>query len=71
MPENPDRPLPQYRGAVEPGEFGFAEPTRVPLGKITLRNALQFITNHQADPRSVTAKTIATEHSLSEETVSK
>ncbi|CAH0553983.1 unnamed protein product [Brassicogethes aeneus] len=69
VPENPNRPLPANRSAVDIYEFGFQDPENVPLGKISLRNALQFITNHQADPIAATSQSIAKEHSIPEETV--
>lgn len=67
---NPNRPLPLDRSAVEEFELGYKEPSRVPYGKITLKNALRFISHHQSDPKEYTAEKIAEEYNLSEEAVS-
>ncbi|XP_066246178.1 protein NDUFAF4 homolog [Euwallacea similis] len=68
---NPNRPLPQDKS--HPGEFAFGykepKPDNIPPGKTTLRNVLQFISNHQGEPLKYTAKSIATEHNLDEELV--
>lgn len=68
---NPTRQLPLDRQQVEEFEYGTKEPNRIPLGKATLRTALEFITKHQASPKEYNAQKIALEHSLSEEKVRK
>lgn len=59
------------RGIIEEYELGYKEPSKVPLGKITLKNAIKFITNHQVDPKKYNSTQIAEEYLLPEETVSK
>lgn len=47
------------------------EPTRVLHGHCTLRQALQFINDHQQDPETWTAKKIADDYKLKEAHVGK
>lgn len=68
---NPDRPLPLNRGPVEEFELGYKEPKKVPLGKVTLKSAIQFITNHQMDPKHYNAANIAEQYNLPEDVVSR
>ena len=63
------RPLPQDRKMPEEYDFGFKEPERVPYGRTTLRDAINFISAHQANPDEVTASKIALEYKLNEEDV--
>lgn len=69
--QNPERPLPLNRRNVEDFEYGFKEPEKIPLGRVTLRNALKFINDHQSNPKEYSAIQIADEYLLPEETVSK
>lgn len=69
--ENPERPLPLNRKIVEDFDYGFKEPEKVPLGRVTLRNALKFINDNQSNPKEYSAVKIANEYLLPEETVSK
>ncbi|KAH8407021.1 hypothetical protein KR222_004161 [Zaprionus bogoriensis] len=62
----PQRPLPLERKTPEDFEYGYLEPQRVMLGRCTLRQALQFINDHQLDPETWTAKKIAEEYKLKE-----
>lgn len=62
---NPTRPLPQDRTQPDPLLFGHKEPDIIPPGKTTLRNALQFISQHQNDSTTYSAERIAEEHKLS------
>ncbi|KAF2891868.1 hypothetical protein ILUMI_14304 [Ignelater luminosus] len=64
-----ERPLPLDRTAVPESEFGFREPSKVPYGRVTLRNALKFIGRHQTKPIEYPISRIAEEYKLSEETV--
>lgn len=52
-------------------EFGFQEPSVIPLGRCTLRQALNFISDHQTDPQKWTAATIATEYQLDQQVTGK
>lgn len=42
----------------------------MPVGKVTLRNAIKFITHHQRNPKEFTVEKIAEEYKLPEEAVS-
>lgn len=68
---NPDKPLPLARGHVEDFELGYQEPDlrRVSRGKCTLRQAIQFISDHQQNPGEWTATRIANEFKLKQENV--
>lgn len=68
---NPTRPLPLERKQVEEFEYGTKEPDKVPVGKITLRTALEVITRHQNNPKEFTVKKMSEEVSLPEEKVRK
>lgn len=70
QPPNPDRPLPLDRNPVEEYELGYKEPTKVPLGKVTLKDAIKFISSHQLKPEKYTVTKIAEDYKLPEESVS-
>ncbi|GLH13658.1 Protein NDUFAF4 homolog [Gryllus bimaculatus] len=57
--------LPQNRQPPNEPEFGFHEPAMIPRGRVTLRQALKFITDHQTDPSKWTAESIADKYNLS------
>lgn len=61
--------LPQDRKAIEEFEYGHMEPEKIARGYTTLRNALEFITKHQAEPKTWTAERIASEYKLKENVV--
>ena len=56
--------LPENRGKVEDPEFGYLEPDIIPPGKASIRQALEFISSHQAQPEVYDAKTIAMDYKL-------
>ncbi|KAK3597313.1 hypothetical protein CHS0354_010948 [Potamilus streckersoni] len=56
--------LPQYMRHQKSPEFGFYEPEKIPEGRVTLRSALDFITQHSIDPSSVTVETIAKQYKI-------
>jgi Uncharacterised protein family (UPF0240) len=68
---NPEKPLPLTRTAPEFFEFGFQEtdPKRVSAGRCTLRQAVQFISDHQQNPKEWTVERIANEFKLKQENV--
>ncbi|CRK86927.1 CLUMA_CG000748, isoform A [Clunio marinus] len=68
---NPEKPLPVNRKYVEDFEFGFKEPEpeKVALGKCTLRQAIQFLSDHQLDGGKWTAEKIAQEFKLKQDNV--
>lgn len=63
------RALPVDKSFVEDFDYGFKEPEKLPYGKTTLRNAMIFISSHQANPEEVTASKISCEYKLKEEDV--
>ncbi|KAJ8984729.1 hypothetical protein NQ317_004993 [Molorchus minor] len=65
---NPNKPLPTDRRAVEDFIFGVKESINVPEGKITLKDALEFITQHQNEPKIHTSQSIAERFKIPEET---
>ncbi|KAF4520446.1 hypothetical protein B566_EDAN004018 [Ephemera danica] len=65
----PNRPLPLDRHTAESPEYGFIEPDVVPRGRVTLRSAIKFIQDHQADPKTWTVDKIADAHLLSKQSV--
>ncbi|EDV94749.1 protein NDUFAF4 homolog [Drosophila grimshawi] len=60
------RKLPLERTTPDDFEYGYLEPIRVAIGRCTLRQALQFINDHQLDPEEWTAKRIAEQYKLKE-----
>lgn len=67
---NRKRPLPLDRHQVIDFEYGVKEPDSVPIGKVTLRNALKFITDHQNNRKINSVENISKEYSIDEETTS-
>lgn len=63
------RPLPLDRKPVDNFEYGYKEPPKVPRGRATLRQALQFIADHQKEPGTWTAKRIADDYKLKQSIV--
>lgn len=63
------RPLPKDRKMPPQYEFGFKESERVPYGRTTLRDAINFISANQTDPKQVTATEIALKYKLREDDV--
>ncbi|XP_014086802.1 protein NDUFAF4 homolog [Bactrocera oleae] len=66
---DPNKPLPLSRKTPQDFEYGYREPTRVVAGRCTLRQAMQFITDHQSDPELWTKQRIASDYKLKEEVV--
>ncbi|XP_032523732.2 protein NDUFAF4 homolog [Danaus plexippus] len=67
--QSEDRPLPSFRGQVPDFDFGLKEPEKIPYGRTTLRQAIDYISSHQINPTEVTAAKIAFEYNLKEEDV--
>uniref|UniRef100_A0A8D8D2R8 Protein NDUFAF4 homolog n=1 Tax=Culex pipiens TaxID=7175 RepID=A0A8D8D2R8_CULPI len=61
--------LPLDRSAVDDFEFGHLEPQKVSKGRCTLRQAMEFISNHQTDPSQWTAAAISKRYDLKESLV--
>lgn len=68
---DPRRALPSDRKEVEDFEYGIKEPEKVPVGRATLKQALEFITNHQNDRRRYSVAKIAEDYLIPQETVGK
>lgn len=68
---DPNRPLPKLTTSPDDFELGYQEPDikRVPTGKCTLRQAIQFISDHQQKPTEWTAARIADEFKMKQENV--
>ncbi|XP_045467957.1 protein NDUFAF4 homolog [Harmonia axyridis] len=65
----PKRPLPSNRNSYIEPTLGIIESVQVPKGKVSLLNALKFITNHHNDASRCTVDQIVTEYSLPKATV--
>ncbi|XP_038119498.1 protein NDUFAF4 homolog [Culex quinquefasciatus] len=61
--------LPLDRSAVDDFEFGHLEPQKVSKGRCTLRQAMEFISNHQTDPSQWNAAAISKRYDLKENLV--
>uniref|UniRef100_A0A023FRN7 NADH dehydrogenase [ubiquinone] 1 alpha subcomplex assembly factor 4 n=1 Tax=Amblyomma cajennense TaxID=34607 RepID=A0A023FRN7_AMBCJ len=68
-PPKSERPLPQSRTTPELRKYGFFEPSVVPRGKLTLRQATQLLADAQNDPAQFTPQALATQYNLSEQDV--
>jgi nitrogen regulatory protein PII len=68
---NPDRPLPKNTEFVGHFEYGYKETDieRIPIGKVSLRKAIEFISLHQTNSQEWTAEVIAATHKLNLEDV--
>lgn len=63
------RKLPERRKKVFLSEMGVKDPEHVPIGKISLREAMQAVRAHTADPEEYPVEKIAKTHEMSEEDV--
>uniref|UniRef100_A0A1Q3FAD1 Protein NDUFAF4 homolog n=1 Tax=Culex tarsalis TaxID=7177 RepID=A0A1Q3FAD1_CULTA len=61
--------LPLDRSAVDDFEYGHLEPQKVSKGRCTLRQAMEFISNHQTDPSQWTSGVISKRYDLKESLV--
>ncbi|XP_075551161.1 NADH dehydrogenase [ubiquinone] 1 alpha subcomplex assembly factor 4 [Dermacentor variabilis] len=60
------RPLPQSRAAPQQYKYGFFEPSVVPRGRLTLRQATQLLADAKNDPNTFSPKALAAQYSLDE-----
>jgi NADH dehydrogenase [ubiquinone] 1 alpha subcomplex assembly factor 4 len=67
--QDPNKPLPLNKKEVQDFEYGFQEPENVSRGRITLRNAMKLISDHQVDPQEWTSTKIASTYTLKENIV--
>uniref|UniRef100_A0A1B6K9N0 NADH dehydrogenase [ubiquinone] 1 alpha subcomplex assembly factor 4 n=1 Tax=Graphocephala atropunctata TaxID=36148 RepID=A0A1B6K9N0_9HEMI len=65
-PVNADRPLPLSRHTDEELSFGYSESEEgsVPLGRVSLKQALQFISDNQSNPDNHSSSAIAAQYKL-------
>uniref|UniRef100_A0A7R9IF11 NADH dehydrogenase [ubiquinone] 1 alpha subcomplex assembly factor 4 n=1 Tax=Timema tahoe TaxID=61484 RepID=A0A7R9IF11_9NEOP len=61
----------KVRGNMEEQEFGFHEPKTVPRGRCSLRQALQFINDHETDPVKWSCGNIANEYHINQDMLEK
>ena len=61
--------LPKDRSRVDIPIHAYTEPERVPIGRISLLRALDFIGKHSKNPEEFDAQTIAKQYRLDEEEV--
>ena len=59
-----ERPLPENRHAIEDHEFGYFESATIPVGKCSLRQALEFISHHDSHSKDYTIDLIAKDYKL-------
>jgi Uncharacterised protein family (UPF0240) len=65
------RPLPMNRKSPAVPEFGFQEPDNVAEGKVTFKQAIKFITDHQEDSKKWNKDAIAQHYKLDSVVVGK
>lgn len=64
-----DKPLPLDRKTPENFEYGYKESDKVPRGKVSMRNVLEFLSDNHTNPQEFTASKIAADYHLKEEYV--
>lgn len=67
--ETSERKLPQIRRSFESAEFGVEEPSVIPEGRYSLREALKFISDHQQNPELWTTTALAKEYKVDEDII--
>lgn len=65
-----ERPLPENRTPVEDPEFGYFEPATIPIGRCSLRQALEFISQHDRHSKDYARDLIAKDFKLDKVVVS-
>lgn len=65
------RPLPMNRKSPAVPEFGFQEPDTITEGKVTFKQAIKFITDHQEDSKKWNNEAIAQHYKLDAKVVGK
>ncbi|KAJ6638137.1 Protein NDUFAF4 like [Pseudolycoriella hygida] len=58
------KPLPLNKKQVVDYEYGYLEPEKVAPGRVTLRQAMTFISNHSSEPETWTTQRISDEYKL-------
>ena len=67
--DNTKRSLPVDRTPPEDFEYGYREPRNIRSGCCTVKQAVQFICDHQSDPAAWTPQKIAEDYKLKEKDV--
>lgn len=65
----PERALPQSRTTPQQRKYGFFEPSVVPRGRLTLRQATQMLSDAQTEPAKFTPQALAAQYNLNEKDV--
>ncbi|XP_050394579.1 NADH dehydrogenase [ubiquinone] 1 alpha subcomplex assembly factor 4 [Patella vulgata] len=60
------RPFPASRENPTTPEYGVQEPKIIPVGKVSIKQAIEIITNHRVSPTEHSSKTIAKQYKLQE-----
>lgn len=68
-PAGSARALPQSRTTPQQRKYGFFEPSVVPRGRLTLRQATQMLSDAQTNPAKFTPQALAAQYDLSEKDV--
>lgn len=68
--EEKSKLLPQNRHSTHDFDMDFYEPTVIPKGKCTLRQAFRFISQHKNDPIKYNSENIAAEYKIDEKIIS-
>lgn len=68
-PPHPERALPQSRTTPHQRKYGFFEPSVVPRGRLTLRQATQMLSDAQTEPAKFTPQALAAQYNLNEKDV--
>ena len=63
-PVDPKKPLPVQR-TTEPEDHFYVEPTTLPPGKLSLKQALQLLSKYQLDKKTNTVESLAQDYNLS------
>lgn len=63
--------LPKSRSRVVDSEFGYQEPEIIPEGKITLKQVMNILVQHQEDGKKYNASYFSSQYKLTEEDAGK
>lgn len=64
---NINRPLPADTKRQQDSDYGHLEPEFVTPGKVTLRQAIQFISDHQTDPKKFPLPKLVDQYKVKDE----
>ncbi|EZA52140.1 hypothetical protein DMN91_010082 [Ooceraea biroi] len=69
-PSEDSKPLPRYTFNREEPTYNYYEPTVIPVGKCSAKQAIIFLAQHKQDPVKYSIENIAAEYKLDKEIVS-